>query len=281
MDGPEDEHQIQVEEEVLVDVPEETVRGEFGQVRPKTLPSPYTPSRQEIIEHNITHIPFRAWCPHCVRGKAKCLPHYFKSKKSEDEPTVPVVCMDYAFMSGKSMDSEDSQAKILVIKDTMSKYTFCVPVPKKGRDENEWAVSRVIQALEFLGYSKMILKCDQESSLKAVIEAVKSFRGSSVESGTFERNSDGPILEGTQMMSENSPVKDSRSNGAIERCIQSCEGHIRTLVDALQERLKCKISPEDCVMPWLIMHAGETLSHFTVGADGKVPYQRLRGKKMR
>ena len=98
-----------------------------------------------------------------------------------------MIAMDYAFMTGKDGESEDYQVKILVVKDVLSKYTFCVPVPRKGRDENEWAVSRLIQILEFLGYSNMLLKCDQESSLKAVIDAVKAFRGSSIESGTFER----------------------------------------------------------------------------------------------
>ena len=83
------------------------------------------------------------------------------------------------------------------------------------------------------------------------------------------------------MGSENSPVKDSQSNGAIERGIQSIEGQVRTLISALQARLGVRISPDDCVLPWLIQHAGETLSHHQVGSDGKVPYQRLRGRKLK
>ena len=33
----------------------------------------HMPSRSEIDEHMLTHIPipFRSWCPHCVKGKAK------------------------------------------------------------------------------------------------------------------------------------------------------------------------------------------------------------------
>jgi len=27
------------------------------------------PSDAEIRAHNLTHLPFRSWCPHCVRGK--------------------------------------------------------------------------------------------------------------------------------------------------------------------------------------------------------------------
>ena len=30
---------------------------------------PYTPTQQEIDEHMPLHLPYRAWCPHCVAGK--------------------------------------------------------------------------------------------------------------------------------------------------------------------------------------------------------------------
>ena len=38
------------------------------------------PSETEIKNHNLTHIPFRDWCPFCVQGRAVSHPHY-KSKK--------------------------------------------------------------------------------------------------------------------------------------------------------------------------------------------------------
>ena len=44
-------------------------------VTAKVLPSPSPPSRQEMLEHNITHMPFRNWCPHCLAGKAKSTKH--------------------------------------------------------------------------------------------------------------------------------------------------------------------------------------------------------------
>ena len=37
------------------------------QARPKIMRRPYTPSRQEVEEHMVSHMPFRAWCPHCCR----------------------------------------------------------------------------------------------------------------------------------------------------------------------------------------------------------------------
>ena len=30
---------------------------------------PYTPTQREIDEHMPLHLPYRAWCPHCVAGR--------------------------------------------------------------------------------------------------------------------------------------------------------------------------------------------------------------------
>ena len=29
------------------------------------------PSKEDVEEHMINHIPFMPWCPHCVRGAAR------------------------------------------------------------------------------------------------------------------------------------------------------------------------------------------------------------------
>ena len=33
--------------------------------------APKKPSQAEVDTHMTTHLPFRSWCPHCVRGKSK------------------------------------------------------------------------------------------------------------------------------------------------------------------------------------------------------------------
>ena len=261
---------------------------EYGSVRPITAPTPHTPSRHEIMEHNITHWPYRSWCPHCVRGKAKSVQHGIH-KQGTSESTVPVLAMDYAFMkerivneANESDDKADEvgEAKFLVMKDSKSKYTFGIPVPTKGVDDQHWAVKRLLQAIDFLGYPHIVLKCDQESALKAVIESAKTYKGEAVEiDGEVADLSH--VLENKQIVLERSPVGDSRANGMVERTIQSVEGQIRTLRDALEDRIKLKLNADDCVIPWLIQNAGEIISNFSVGPDGKVPFQRVRGRKMR
>ena len=34
--------------------------------RVKTAKAPAKPSKEEVDEHMVTHLPFRSWCPHCV-----------------------------------------------------------------------------------------------------------------------------------------------------------------------------------------------------------------------
>ena len=57
------------------------------------------PTQGEVDEHNIDHGVFRAWCPHCVEGKAHDFGH-LKRKDNEDRQ-VPVVGVDYMFTHGK------------------------------------------------------------------------------------------------------------------------------------------------------------------------------------
>ena len=42
---------------------------------PKVFRDPGAPTETEIEQHNVTHLPFRAWCPSCVEGKARDRPH--------------------------------------------------------------------------------------------------------------------------------------------------------------------------------------------------------------
>ena len=56
------------------------------------------PTQKEIDEDNVDHGVFRSWCPHCVRGKAVSYPH-LRRGKSDDVDQVPVISVDYMFMS--------------------------------------------------------------------------------------------------------------------------------------------------------------------------------------
>ena len=41
------------------------------------------PSNEEVEAHNAAHVPYRSWCPHCVKGKAVASKHVKQKSKWE------------------------------------------------------------------------------------------------------------------------------------------------------------------------------------------------------
>ena len=41
----------------------------------RALPAPPQPTPEMLASHNVSHIPFRSWCAHCVRGRGKSFYH--------------------------------------------------------------------------------------------------------------------------------------------------------------------------------------------------------------
>ena len=66
---------------------------------PKRVTIDVRPSKEEVELHNKTHLPYRTWCPHCVRGKARRRAH--KRKRRKVGGGIPVISLDYMWMKGK------------------------------------------------------------------------------------------------------------------------------------------------------------------------------------
>ena len=67
--------------------PDEPMEEEAEGIVVKALPQPNVPSKEEYDRHQLTHIPYRSWCPHCIRGRGKNAAH--KKLDKEIERAVP------------------------------------------------------------------------------------------------------------------------------------------------------------------------------------------------
>ena len=56
---------------------------EHGRREAARMNDPKLPSKAEVEAHNLTHLPYRNWCKHCVRGRGKDLPHE-RAKRDTD-----------------------------------------------------------------------------------------------------------------------------------------------------------------------------------------------------
>ena len=70
-------------------------------VVPKGVSIPYTPSQREIEEHELTHTPYRSWCAHCVRARAREDCHFRSSDDIEEADRVTKFSTDYMLLTEK------------------------------------------------------------------------------------------------------------------------------------------------------------------------------------
>ena len=72
--------------------------------RARPLPQPRLPSRQDVQEHELTHISYRSWCVHCVRGAGRPGAHRRRARQDEEEREQHMTTwsIDYAFMIDNS-----------------------------------------------------------------------------------------------------------------------------------------------------------------------------------
>ena len=86
-------------------------------MKAKVIRAGYNPTQREVDEHVVNHLPFRAWCKHCIKGKAKGIPHRVKFEHDKREEEAPVVSVDYMFMHDKQKEGEEKGMPIMVVKD--------------------------------------------------------------------------------------------------------------------------------------------------------------------
>ena len=99
--------------------------------RMRNIGDPRLPTQSEVDNHNITHVPYRNWCPHCVRGRGKDLDH---RRSVDDDHKVQEFSLDYCFMSDEGTD----RVTILVGRERTTGMTMATVVPAIGVHPVMW-----------------------------------------------------------------------------------------------------------------------------------------------
>ena len=244
-------------DEELSDMDEEADR---GMRKPARMQDPKKPTEEDRAEHNVTHLPFRNWCRHCIAGRGKEAAHRRRAQGSGD---LPEIHFDFAFM-GDEADAGNT-VTMLVARTRSDRMTLATAVPRKSA--GDFVVKRVMAFFREIGIEKsdLIFKSDQEPAIMSLVDAVGKQKS----------------LVGGRWIEEAAPVGSHASNGVVERAIQSVEGQVRVLKSALEARWGVKVLAASAVIPWLMEYAAHLLNRFEVGHDGKSSYERCKGKKAR
>ena len=125
------------EEEPEIHAGEEEGRTAVGMTTPKMV------SRKEREEHELTHLPYRSWCEHCVRGRGRTTAH--KQIQHDREVELPRVSIDYFFLNDTDKEKNVNPMIVAVDESTGEKYGRVVEHKglREGTD-GSWIVSDLL-----------------------------------------------------------------------------------------------------------------------------------------
>ena len=244
----------------------------------KPIHQPRQPSKSEVEEHELTHIPFRCWCVHCVRGLGRSNPHKSAKVDAEEEDRLNAVTtwsMDCCFMvedgniySRQDMEDlkvPDAKVKstVLVTEDRRSGGIKAHVAQMKGATD-EWLVDRICKDMEEFGYGgvPVRIKSDQEPAIVQLQTSVIGRRGDSI------------------TVPVNSPVGDSASNGRVENAIKRVRGMVKVIRSGLEAKWGVRVGPDHPVYPWLFEWAADLITRYAeVGSTGKSAAQLIKGNR--
>ncbi len=166
--------------------------------------------------------------------------------------SLPLLSMDYFFLTvdgllkkdeiiGKMFDNEDALndalekgdvVKCLILRDMRSKAVFGWVVPSKGSDADGYAVDVLSEAIRWLGYTRLILKSDNEPAIVKLLEDTMAAIRVQVE----------------EVKPEHSQPYDSQANGSAENAIRNLRGMLRTFRSCREERFGMKLPIDHPIM---------------------------------
>ena len=171
----------------------------------------------------------------------------------------PHLAIDYGFLKANNPDDPEDQGSNPILTGAEAKYglTLAMAVPGKG-NAAPWIAKRVA---DWLGSQTVTLKCDDEPAILALAQEIRRLRRESSIT-IFEHPEEG----------------EKQSNHLAEGSVNIVKGLIRTLKSSTESNLRTEIGPSHPLIPWIIEHAPQLKNRYMVGADGRTPTERLRGR---
>ena len=229
----------------------------LGERIPKNVRRPNASTQAMLDEHYPSHAHYRSWCPDCVAGRSVGKQH--KTPVSTEEPLGVTISLDYAFWNAQ--EEEQDLSPILVAYDHGKRALWVLEVYKKGVEAGvgvKWLAAK----LEFAGYTgvKVTLRSDQEVSILALKRAV-----------AVKRAAETAFVE--------SPVRESKSNGKIERAVRTWRDQYRTLRHQFERKMNVKLEKSGVLSSWLVSWAAEVLNRYKLQESGRTAFEMLTGHR--
>ena len=105
------------------------------------------------------------------------------------------------------------------------------------------------------------MKCDNELAFLALAQELRRLR-----------------REGSITIFEHPEKSEKQSNHLAGSSVNTKKSVIRTSKSSTEPNVRIEIGPSHPLIPWITEHAAQLKNRYMVGADGRTPTERLRGR---
>ena len=172
---------------------------------------------------------------------------------AKQEQDGPRIYSDFFYMSEAGVSTP-----MLAVKFSRSGRILATALEQKGL--TQYGVKFFAGFIQQTGVRRFLNKSDGEPVMRALKGAAAK------------------ALEGVEIGQE-SPVVDRQANGAIESAVRTLKALMRATRFVLQSTLGRQLAHDCAILMWIPTFAGDTISRFRNGPDGKTPREREQGRK--
>ena len=203
---------------------------------------PRTPtSREKQKREDSGHVVYRSWCAAGVEDRGVDGQHRIELLGEEErERITPTVAFDYGFLTQDNADT----CQILICR--ASRYG-----PMEQNGPTAYSISCLVGFIKDFGLRRIILKCDNEPSTKALQDAVIH------------------ACEGVEVMPQGLPDGDHMANGRVEMAVRDVKRQCRTLRISAEHNTGVRIADDGPLLSRLPHFAAQVMNKMMIGKRWK------------
>ena len=259
-----DEQQLSVAQEVKASLGPSLVP------REQRLIDPPTPAERR--DHELTHQPYREWCPACIASRARPDAHKTDVHKVVDK-SITSLSFDLSY-TGKEFDPtgkprlidvEDTWKEKLIVLNAHDAHTgavLAIPLQRKG--DTKYMARELSRFAMSLGIGELQLYCDNEPTMLQVLSLTqRALMGL-----------------GLKVTTRTSKPQDHGSNALVEQTVHRVRQMAMTLIYQLETDLGYVLPILHPLCSWAFRHAAWILTRF-VPRGGHTPHFLIHGEEFR
>ena len=228
---------------------------------------PEQPTEEERACHELTHLPFKSWCGHCVSSRSRRDAHHQDGEKHDADGGDPIIAFDlfYTDVSGDELDfmrqkpvAKDAMT-VLIVVDKSTGMCRAMPLPSKGEESLVHGAKEILGFISYLGYQSVGIRGDNEPAAQALTRMVCQSR----------------CKLGLKTVARPSQPYEHATNAAAEQAVQGIRDLGTTLLQQLKEKSGLELTTSHEVVGWDV-HASFLHNAFAV-RGGTTPFEKAFG----